>query len=180
MEVYIYLLVALGAVLALLVAVFFVLLFNRESHSTPIGSVHGSGGVDVDRGQMNGEEIHGYRGIVDPLTRVNRGVRASVYLEESQTMNQFRADLGGPLVIGRLVTGTPSVNHLSVSMSSYLSRQHARLSEERGTVYLANLSKFGTKINGSEIRQPTAIFAGDLIEMGDVQLRVLGIDFYHG
>lgn len=178
MNVYIYLLAVLGAVLTVLIVIFFILLFRRNAEDMPMGSVHGSGGIDVDRGQMNGEEIHGYRGINMP-TRLHKGIRASVYLEESLSSNQFRADLGDPLIIGRLVTGNTTINNLAVSTSPYLSRQHARLMEGGGIVYIENLSKYGTKVNGMDLLQPTALYQGDIIVMGDVQLRVLGIDFYY-
>ena len=180
MDTYIYLIVALVAVLTILVIVFFVLLLNREKNNSNWGSVYGSGGgVNVDLGQKNGEEIHGYRGIMNTLTYVRQGIHASVYLEESLTANQFRADLGGPVVIGRLVTGgSMGMNNLSVSTSSFLSRQHAQLKEIGGVIYIENLSKFGTKVNGIDILQPTPLYQGDIIIMGDVQLRVLGIDFY--
>ena len=178
MNTYIYLLATLGAILTALIVIFFILLFRSNLSDAPMGSVHGSGGIDVDRGQMNGEEIHGYRGISKMPTRLHRGIRAREYLEESLSSNQFRADLGDPVIIGRLVTGNTQINNLSVSTSSYLSRQHARLIEGGGIVYLENISKFGTKVNGMQIQQPTPLYQGDIIVMGDVQLRVLGIEFY--
>ncbi|MBQ6019653.1 MAG: FHA domain-containing protein [Clostridia bacterium] len=168
----------LAFLVALLLAliVIFVALFLKNRRSGDSSTVYGWGGIDLSNGRQNEEEIHGFHGVQYMTSVDNRRYRAVVYLEESLSRNQFRANLGDPVIIGRIVAGNPTINNLSVSASAFISRQHCKMFEHCGSVYVENLSKVGTIVNGSEIRQPTPIHQGDAILLGDVLLRVLAIE----
>lgn len=171
-----YLLYFFIIVLTVLVAVLLVVLIRMNRSSSQSSAVYGWGGIDLANGQRSSEEIHGFRGL-QYATRVKGNyVKACVFLEESLTRNQFCAELGTQAVIGRLIPGQNPMNDIAVSTSCYLSRQHCRLIEYNGMVYVENLSKMGTVLNGVEISQPMPIRRGDILLLGDVQLRVIGIE----
>ena len=167
-------LIFLIALLAVLIVLFVILFLKKRSNDST--TVYGWGGVDLAHGQQTGEEIHGFHGIQYMTSVADRNLRAVVYMEESLTRNQFRADLGDPVTIGRVVAGNSTINDISVSASSYLSRQHCRLFESGGAVFVENLSKVGTIVNGTEISGPTMIYQGDAILLGDVLLRILAVE----
>ncbi|MCH5197885.1 MAG: FHA domain-containing protein [Oscillospiraceae bacterium] len=173
-----YILPLLIILLAILVCVLLVVLVRSNDDKSENCSVYGWGGIDLSDGLRSGEEIHGFRGLKD-ATRVKSGnLKAVVYLEEGMTRNQFRAELGSQVIIGRLIQGQTNINDLSVSSSVYLSRHHCRLIEYNGLIYVENLSRTGTVVNGIEISQPMPLRQGDIMLLGDVQLRVLAIEVY--
>jgi pSer/pThr/pTyr-binding forkhead associated (FHA) protein len=52
-----------------------------------------------------------------------------------------------------------------------VSREHAFLKKENGTLYLEDLSaRFGTKVNGSKLAGRTELLPGDVIQIGDYLL----------
>lgn len=75
----------------------------------------------------------------------------------------------GEVSIGRLEGNTIRLDERNVS------RSHARLSRENGTVYAEDLDSFnGIFINGDRVSGRTPVFSGDLIKIGDFQLAVEG------
>lgn len=174
-----YILPLLIVLLTVLVCALLVVLLRSDNDKSDECSVYGWGGIDLSDGQSGGEEIHGFRGLKNSTVPIPRGLKAVVYLEESMTRNQFRAEFGSQVIIGRLIHGQAGINDLSVSSSAYLSRRHCRLTEYNGLIYVENMSRSGTVINGVEISQPMPVRQGDILLLGDVQLRVLAIEVYH-
>lgn len=174
----IYVFFGLLALAALLLMVIVLMVYHPEKKSN---SIHSSGGIDVYKGMPIGDELHGYRGLnygtiyVDSKSRL----RALVFLQDCSTKEQFRAELGRESVIGRLVPGSQGLNNIAVSASTNVSRRHCRLFMYRNCVYIENISKTTyTLLNGGQLTSPCIINTGDVIELGDVQLRVLTVQIY--
>ena len=56
-----------------------------------------------------------------------------------------------------------------------VSRRHARLSRQNGTVYIEDLASFtGVRVNGTKIVSPTPLREGDEVEIGDYRLALRG------
>lgn len=56
-----------------------------------------------------------------------------------------------------------------------VSRRHARLSRQNGTVYIEDLASFtGVRVNGTKIVSPTPLREGDEVEIGDYRLSLRG------
>ena len=128
----------------------------------------------------DGEEefVAAYAGYSEPggSTVVRPGTNGGgrqIVLEETLSGNRFQASLNGVVTAGRLVVGNPGINDLSVSASSYVSRRHFKIFQRNNAAYIENMSKSGTKLNGIEVTVPTMLKPGDVITIGDVQLRVI-------
>ena len=51
-----------------------------------------------------------------------------------------------------------------------VSRQHAKLVRRAGEVYIEDSSRYGTRMNGQRIHEPTVLANGDILLIGDYQL----------
>lgn len=82
----------------------------------------------------------------------------------------FRVELRqDALTIGR---GTSNDLHFK---NPWLSRFHARIERREGEYFLSDLgSRNGTSLNGRPLRDEQPLRSGDLIALGDIQLRFLG------
>ncbi|MDC0675880.1 FHA domain-containing protein [Nannocystis radixulma] len=70
-----------------------------------------------------------------------------------------------------VVVGREAEHDLQLNFEDGASRQHARLSNERGQHYVEDLgSRNGTKVNGKRIAAKTAIKPGDEVEVGKVKI----------
>lgn len=174
----IYVFFGLLVLVAILLMILVLLLYHPEKSSK---SIYGSGGIDLQNGLETGEELHGYRGLnygtiyVDSKDRL----RAIVFLEDCSTKEQFRVELGKESIIGRLVPGSQGMNNIAVSTSRNVSRRHCKLFMYRNCVYIENISQTTyTLLNGNMVRSPHVINSGDVIALGDVQLRVLSVQIY--
>ncbi len=62
-------------------------------------------------------------------------------------------------------------------LSETASRRHARIAASDGRVVLTDLgSSNGTRLNGEPVSRPAALFDGDVIAIGEVQIRYLASD----
>lgn len=174
----IYMFFGLMALAVILIMLLVLLLYHPERKQN---TIYGSGGIDPNTGQETGEEIHGYRGLNYRTIYVNsrERLRAIVFLENCLTKDQFRAELGRESVVGRLVPGSQGMNNVAVSMSNNVSRRHCRFFMYNNRVYIENISKTTyTLLNGQTVSAPCVVSAGDVIELGDAQLRVLSVQVY--
>lgn len=74
----------------------------------------------------------------------------------------------GALVVGRGESGVGTLGE-----DAELSRRHASISVRDGTVLVEDLgSTNGTQVNGHDVTEPTAVAAGDSIDVGSTTLRV--------
>lgn len=171
-------LIVLLILLMIAVSVLIVLLILRENRSDK-GNAYGSGGIDVQTGRESGEVLHGFHGVYErTMVSCNAGSahRACAVLEDCTTRKQYRVDLSTESVIGRTVKGYPSINDVSVSSSVRVSRRHCAMYLAGGTVMLRNLSRTTlAAINDRPIEDSSPVCQGDLIRLGDVQLRVIQI-----
>jgi hypothetical protein len=75
--------------------------------------------------------------------------------------------VNGPLVVGR----SPGAD--IVVSAGYVSGRHARFSMIGDALLVEDLgSTNGTYLEGATVEQPTRVEAGDLVQVGDVSLRV--------
>lgn len=172
--------------LVLLMIVLFVVMMHLilqyiRTNDTGGASAFGAGGIDIESGNEVYDEIHGYRGLDSGTvsTWKKHRVSAQVFLENCGTRQQFRAEFGHTVVLGRLVVGHPEWNDLAVSNSTLVSRRHCSLIKEGEHIYIQNVSKTQkTRLNGRVVIEPCPIETGDFIGMGDVQLRVIAIHHF--
>lgn len=81
----------------------------------------------------------------------------------------FQYPLLGSVFIGRASEG----NHIVLDYDRSVSGRQCRIFERNGCVYIENLSKVnGTCVNGMKITCETPIYAGDIITMGNLKMRV--------
>ncbi|MCY1009154.1 FHA domain-containing protein [Nannocystis pusilla] len=74
-----------------------------------------------------------------------------------------------------VVVGREPEHDLQLNFEDGASRQHARLSHERGQHFVEDLgSRNGTKVNGKRIAAKTPIKAGDEVEVGKVKIYLVG------
>ncbi|MFY0539691.1 FHA domain-containing protein [Nannocystis pusilla] len=74
-----------------------------------------------------------------------------------------------------VVVGREPEHDLQLNFEDGASRQHARLSHERGQHFVEDLgSRNGTKVNGKRITAKTPIKAGDEVEVGKVKIYLVG------
>lgn len=175
---YMYILVCLLAIIVVLLLALALIAYHPENSDSKNYHIHGSKGIDIDSGQKGFDDIHGYRGLNygTVVGRAPSAVRALVFLEECQSRRQYRAEISGEVVIGRIIPGYSNINDISVSLSNNVSRRHCRLFEHSGFIFLENLSKVSfTELNGNRLERPEIIKVGDLISLGDVQLKVICI-----
>lgn len=169
-------LIALLVVLMIAVSVLIVLILLDGDRSKG-GNAYGSGGIDVQTGRESGEVLHGFHGVNDETVpsggrRYQSG--AAAFLEDCANRKQYRVGLNPGSVIGRTVRGYPSINDVSVSYSVQVSRRHCVMYLECGRVMLRSISKSTyTAVNDRIIEVPCEIRQGDLIRLGDTQLRVI-------
>src|ERR1041384_7651600 len=77
-----------------------------------------------------------------------------------------------PLIRDEISIGRKEGNTIRLTERN-VSRQHARLYRQNGTVYVEDLNSYnGTKINGERLQKRTAIGEGDSIQIGDYRLSV--------
>lgn len=95
----------------------------------------------------------------------------SWYLEsyfESPTRITKMSITGLPQIIGRDDQLTYTIRNPSIS------RKHARFFEQNSNIYLEDLdSSNGTFVNHVRIHEPTVLNHGDIIHLGDAELRIL-------
>jgi WD40 repeat protein/pSer/pThr/pTyr-binding forkhead associated (FHA) protein len=73
-----------------------------------------------------------------------------------------------------ILVGREAEHDLQLNFEDGASRQHCRLTHERGQYFVEDLgSRNGTKVNGRRIAARTAVRPGDEIEVGKVKLRVI-------
>jgi ABC transport system ATP-binding/permease protein len=79
-----------------------------------------------------------------------------------------------PLVREEITIGRQDGNTIKLSERN-VSRRHARLKKDNGTLLIEDLGSYnGVRVNGERIAGPTRIKEGDLIEIGDYDLGVQG------
>src|SRR5690606_32193124 len=73
-----------------------------------------------------------------------------------------------------IVVGREADHDLQLNFEDGASRQHCRLSNERGQCYVEDLgSRNGTKVTGKRIAVKTAVRGGDVVEVGKVKIGVV-------
>ncbi len=73
------------------------------------------------------------------------------------------------MTVGRLEGNTIRLTERNVS------RKHARLSRQNGTLYIEDLASFtGVRVNGTKIASPTPLREGDEVQIGDYKLVLRG------
>jgi hypothetical protein len=79
-------------------------------------------------------------------------------------------DVGAvPLTIGRLVDG----NAIALPHDEFVSSHHARVEALRDGLWVVDLgSRNGTYVNGSQVDGRTRLHAGDVLRIGQTELRV--------
>lgn len=174
--------VLMTAALALLIALALVLLIclivSSLGEQPPDGhNISANGGMDASCGHEANHEMQGCRGLDWGTQQPQRNrVTAWAFLENCLTRQQFRAEFGKTVTLGRLVIGHPELNDLAVSDSIEVSRQHCRLIKKQNRIYIQNLSETKqTRLNGTPVREPMRVEVGDYIQIGDVELRVIAI-----
>lgn len=175
---YIYIFVCLVAIIVVLLLALALICYHPGDKKNRTNYFHSSKGFDIESGQKGYDDMHGYRGL-NYGTVVGKNptaIRALVFLEECQSRRQYRAEIFDEVTIGRIIPGYSNINDISVSLSNNVSRRHCRLFERSGFIFLENLSQVSyTNLNGKKIHTPEIINVGDLISLGDVQLRVICI-----
>lgn len=74
-----------------------------------------------------------------------------------------------PLLREEITIGRREGNTIRLTERN-VSRRHARLVKKKAKVYLEDLSRYGTRINGQRVKDTTALEAGDVIQIGDYEL----------
>lgn len=86
---------------------------------------------------------------------------------------QIRDDEGRttsvPLLRDEVTIGRKEGNTIRLTERN-VSRRHARLIKKNGQVVVEDLSRYGTRINGRRITEPTALEAGDSVVIGDYSI----------
>lgn len=117
--------------------------------------------------------MEGAAGTDAPKTMVFRPGLAVLEVTSGSTAGQ-RVQLGVPgedvVQVGRKYEG----NTCQVQLDSpFVSRKHAKLYAEGGTLYVVDLdSSSGTKVNGERVSKPTALKVGDAVEFADVRAEI--------
>src|ERR1700704_1822705 len=79
-----------------------------------------------------------------------------------------------PLVRGEITIGRQDGNTIKLTERN-VSRRHARLLKENGSLVIEDLGSYnGVRVNGEKITGPTKIKEGDLVEIGDYDLGIQG------
>src|SRR5690349_21531871 len=79
-----------------------------------------------------------------------------------------------PLLRDEITIGRQEGNVVKLSERN-VSRRHARLKKDNGSLVLEDLGSYnGVRVNGERISGPTKVKEGDLIEIGDYDLGVQG------
>jgi pSer/pThr/pTyr-binding forkhead associated (FHA) protein/tetratricopeptide (TPR) repeat protein len=78
-----------------------------------------------------------------------------------------------PFIRGEITVGRQEGNTIRLTERN-VSRQHAKLVRQNGHVYLEDLSKYGTRINGQVVQQRRTVENGDVIQIGDYELCIQG------
>jgi predicted component of type VI protein secretion system len=93
-------------------------------------------------------------------------VRQSPHLEEGE---EFAVD-SGPLTIGR-----SGQNDVALEGDEFASARHLRIEPRRDGVWLLDLdSTNGTFVNGIRIDEPRRLVPGDVVRVGETELRFEG------
>lgn len=117
--------------------------------------------------------VEGAAGADAPKTMVFRPGIAVLEITSGATAGQ-RLQLGVPgediVQVGRKYEG----NTCQVQLDSpFVSRKHAKVYAESGTLYVVDLdSSSGTKVNGERVSRPTALKVGDVIEFADIRAEI--------
>src|SRR5262249_15540268 len=105
-------------------------------------------------------------------------VRIICRFKETETVNELEKF---PAVIGRFSDlGMPE---LDLTPDTNVSRKHARLTVEEENLWIEDLgSRFGTKVNGDEIKErgKQTLKTGDVLQLGDTMLEVTFSDTVAG
>ena len=168
-----YIMIVLVGIAVILIAVLIAILCSDEKNES--SSVHISGGVDIENGQYCDDSIGGYNGLDSSSIVVRRyDCPFVVYIDEIKSGKRFRAELPPEtdVVIGRIIPGNNDEFKISVTSSEYVSRNHCALMEYSGAVYIKNLSRFGTYLNGTSVKNIMLVHRGDIIKIGDTELRI--------
>jgi len=109
--------------------------------------------------------------LVLPPRREPRGPvvagRLVVLSSPSLSEGEERALDSAPLTVGR---GTP--NDVSLDGDEYASARHARIEPRRDGVWIEDIgSTNGTFVNGSRVTKPRRLAPGDVIRVGETDLR---------
>src|SRR5437763_2190799 len=79
-----------------------------------------------------------------------------------------------PMVREEITIGRQEGNTIRLTERN-VSRRHARLVKDNGSVLIEDLGSYnGVRVNGEKITGPTKIKEGDLVEIGDYDLGVQG------
>jgi pSer/pThr/pTyr-binding forkhead associated (FHA) protein len=79
-----------------------------------------------------------------------------------------------PVVREEITIGRQDGNTIRLTERN-VSRRHARLVKENGSLVIEDLGSYnGVRVNGEKISSPTAIKEGDLVEIGDYDLGIQG------
>ncbi len=86
---------------------------------------------------------------------------------------QIRDDEGRttsvPLLRDEVTIGRKEGNTIRLTERN-VSRRHARLTKKNGQIVIDDLSRYGTRINGRRITEPTVLEAGDSVVIGDYSI----------
>src|SRR3977135_1647494 len=79
-----------------------------------------------------------------------------------------------PVVRADVTIGRQDGNTIRLTERN-VSRRHARLLKENGSLVIEDLGSYnGVRVNGEKITGPTKIKEGDLVEIGDYDLGIQG------
>ena len=153
-----------------------VIIAVRRKNSKPAETEKGSQELDEDELTLGVNEDD------DSTLKVGSDLTVDVFgsrtpkliLTDKNDPNQrFTAALKGTIMVGRPDANSKSVGSKIIIKDRSVSRSHCTFRCENGRLFLSDAgSKNGTIVNGKNISQETEVFDGNIITLGNMDLKV--------
>lgn len=149
---------------------------HRNQYQNQSRSVLVKNGVNVKKQVLGGEKGEYFTGNLEKNgTRyVNPSVTVwKIVFDNLDTKEQLYMDFTRQMWIGRGGAGQNETAKLSLFGDGKVSRNHCTIYESQGTICLQDLNSSNhTYLNGNVITTPVYLQNGDVIRIGNTQLRV--------
>jgi len=133
-------------------------------------------GVDINKqilGNAKGEYFTGNLERHNTCYVKNPGTRWRVVIDNLNTKERSYWEFTSQMWIGRTGGGQNCEIKMTVAGDGRVSRNHCKIYEGNGILYLQDLnSKNHTFLNGTILTEAACLHNGDVIQVGDTQLRI--------
>lgn len=149
---------------------------KREHYQGQRGKVLVQRGIDIKRQILGSEKGYCFTGKVDnEQTVLVKGANAMVWKISFQNLTNrevYKCRFQGKMIIGR-AQADPQCECLILPQDMKISKVHCILYEAEGVLWLADMnSRNHTWLNGVQVQDKVRLKNGDVMKIGDTQLRV--------